>query len=195
MDPTLQLWQVIGTWLTGVGTVGAVITSLWFSWHQNRVKLRVVVGHRVLATPGSSDWPEYCTIRVTNIGIRPAKIVNVSWHVGRRWTLRGRRNKRNFIQTFGHAMSANVPTILQEGEEAAFMVPLYSDSGDGWLEGFARDTIADDPPKILKSLRATVHTSVGQRFTTKPERNLLAKIRESYETQTHERTAEGGRAT
>lgn len=84
MDLTsLQLWGVIGTWVAGIGTVAAVITSLWFAMHLNSIKLEGSASHRIAVTPGSKETPDYCFIHVVNIGLRPAKITNVSWHVGR----------------------------------------------------------------------------------------------------------------
>jgi len=176
MDPvTLQLWSVIGTWVASIGTVSAVITSLWMAYHQGRVKLDVVAGCRQLITQGSSDIPDYCMIKVVNIGNRPAKIVSVSWEAGRL------NNKKHLIQMFGLRGFDDVPKMLQEGEEATFMIPFHL-NGDkkDWLISFPQ-YLAEDDPKIISSLKVVVHTSVGQSFKVKAEQGLIDKLKESLE--------------
>jgi hypothetical protein len=160
MDPSnLQFWGVIGTWVASIGTVGAVITSLWFAIHQNTIKLKVSAGLRNLATQGQSDQPEYCCIQVVNVGLRSAKITNVSWRV-RRW-----RTKRQIIQMFGFQQFDDIPKTLAEGEEATFMIPVVSSGDDSnWKVYFAKKVVGDDDPRLLKSLTVDIHTSVGQSF-------------------------------
>lgn len=82
-ETNLQLWNVIGTWVASIGTVSAVITSLWFSRQQNRIRLKISAGARMVFTPGSEHQPMYCIINVVNIGDRPAKITGISWQFGR----------------------------------------------------------------------------------------------------------------
>ncbi|HDZ45608.1 hypothetical protein LCGC14_0097230 [marine sediment metagenome] len=172
---TLQLWSVIGTWVAGIGTVGAVVTSLWFALHQNTIKLKVSAGHRILVTPGSKETPDYCSIQVVNVGLRPAKITHVGWEVGR-W-----RNKKYMLQTFGYPGFDDVPKTLYEGEEASFMIPfLYSGGGEDWVVRFPKYIVGDGSPRLIKTLKVSVHTSVGQSFKRKVERNLIDKIEESY---------------
>lgn len=176
MDPvTLQLWSVIGTWVASIGTVGAVITSLWFALHQNTIKLKISAGHRILVTPGTKETPDYCSISVVNVGLRPAKVTHVSWECGR-W-----RNKKYMLQTFGYPGFDDVPKTLHEGEEASFMIPfLRSGGGEDWVVRFPEYLVGDGSPRLIKTLKLTVHTSVGQRFKQKVEKNLVAKLLESY---------------
>lgn len=173
---TLQLWSVIGTWVAGIGTVGAVITSLWFALHQNTIKLKVSAGHRLLITPGSRETPDYCSIRVVNVGLRPAKVTHVGWEVGR-W-----RKKKHMLQTFGYPGFDDVPKTLHEGEEANFMIPFLRSGGDqDWIVSFPKYLVGEDSPKLIKTLKVAVYTSVGQGFKRKVEHNLIEKIEESYE--------------
>jgi len=170
---TLQLWSVIGTWVASIGTVSAVITSLWLSYHQGRIKLKVVAGCRQVVTPGSSHIPDYCMIKVANTGTRPAKIVNVGWEAGRF------RNKRHMVQMFGIPGFDDVPKMLPEGEEATFMVPFHLNGDDeDWIVRFPQ-YLSEGDSDILKTLKVTVHTSVGQSFKVRVEKNLIEKLEAS----------------
>ena len=171
---TLQLWNVIGTWVASIGTVSAVITSLWLAYNQNRVKLKVITGHRQLVTQGSRNIPDYCVIRVVNTGSRPAKITNIGWTIGRF------RKRKHLIQTFGFPESDNVPKMLHEGEEATFMVPFVSPDNQGWLTKFAND-FGKDKPSALKTLKSVVHTSVGTTFKVRVEKGLIEKLHSAIE--------------
>lgn len=181
---TLQLWSVIGTWVAGIGTVGAVITSLWLARHQNTIKLKVSAGYRLLITPGTQETRDYCSIRVVNVSLRPAKVTHVAWqithvHVG--WQVGKWRKKQYILQTFGSPGFDDVPKTLHEGEEANFMIPFVSSGGgEDWIASFPKDLVGEDSPKLIKTLKVTVHTSVGQSFKRKVEGNLIKKLEESY---------------
>ena len=183
MDPiTLQLWSVIGTWLAGVGTLGAVITSLWFAFNQNRIKLKVTAGHRIFITSASTEKPDYCFIKVVNVGLRPAKISNVSWQVGKG------KKKKQVLQTFGFPGFDDIPKTIQQGEEAVFMIPfLYTSADKDWIVHFPKYIVGDDSPKLIKSLKVCVYTSVGQSFKTKAEPGLIEKIEKSFEANKNKR--------
>jgi len=176
MDPiNLQFWGVVGTWVASIGTVGAVITALWFSIHQNTVKLSVFVGIRTLATPGQTDLPDYCSIQIVNIGLRPAKITVVTWSV-RRW-----RTRKQIIQPFFSPQFDALPKTLAEGEQAMFMIPL-SDIGNDkdWIVRFSKILVGDDDLRLIKSLKVGIHTSVGQNFYSKAEKGFIEAIVEAY---------------
>lgn len=176
MDPIkLQLWSVIGTWVAGAGTIGAVITSLWLAFHQNKIKLKVSAGHRILIRPHSEGTPDFCSIQVVNVGLRPAIVTHVGWQV-RRWC-----KKKQMLQTFGYPEFDDVPKTLYEGEEANFLIPFVRSGGDeDWIVRFPQYMVGQDSWKLIKTLKVTVHTSVGQRFKVKVERNLIQKLEESY---------------
>jgi hypothetical protein len=41
-------WEVLGTWASAVGTIGAVIVSLWLAGRQNRPRLLTLADKRIL---------------------------------------------------------------------------------------------------------------------------------------------------
>lgn len=173
---TLQLWSVIGTWVAGLGTVSAVIISLWLALHHNKIKLKVTAGHRLVITPGEEDAPEFCSIHVVNVGVKPAKIISVSWRVGRG------KNKRHMIQSFNIQPYETVPKLLTEGEDVSFMVPFNYDGSDrDWIVRFPKYLVDNGAPNIIKTLKVGVHTSVGDSFYSAVENNLTEKLLEAYE--------------
>ena len=169
MDHTLQIWNVIGTWVASIGTVGAVITSLWLATNANKVKLKVFAGHRILISELEQTNEDYCCIQVVNTGARPVKITNIGWQAGRF------KNKQFMVQIFGTPNSDNVPKMLTEGEEATFMVPLALRGNDeDWLVSMSK-TLTEKGNNI-KTLKVSVSTSVGQQFIVPVEDTLKDKL-------------------
>lgn len=171
---TLQLWNVIGTWVASIGTVSAVITSLWLAYHQGKLKLNVFAGHRLLITQGLDEKPEYCLVKVVNTSSKPAKIVSIGWEAGRF------KDKVHMLQVFGIPESDNVPKMLQEGEEASFFIPFNLQGNDeDWIVRFPK-YLNEGGKNRIPSLKVTIHTSVGQTFKKKVEKNLIEKLEESF---------------
>lgn len=178
MDPIkLQLWNVIGTWIASIGTVSAVIVSLWLSYTKGKLNLQVQAGHRLVVTPGIENMPEYCSIRVVNAGDKPANITHVGWETG--WF----KNKGYFHQMFGTPGFDEVPKLIYEGQVANFMVPLRLDNDEeDWIVKFPK-SLAGEKGNIrrIKGVRLVVTTSVGQIFKVRPEKGLIEKLVDSYE--------------
>ncbi|MDW6002835.1 hypothetical protein [Vibrio mangrovi] len=175
MDNTLQIWNVVGTWVASIGTVSAVITSLWLASNANKVKLIVFAGHRILISRLEKTNDDYCCIQVVNTGARPVKITNIGWQAGRF------KNKQHMIQIFGTPNSDNVPKMLTEGEEAIFMVPFNLRGNDeDWLVSMAK-TLTEKSNNI-NSLKVCVSTSVGQQFIVPVENSLKEKLLEQTKT-------------
>ncbi len=66
-----------------MGTISAVVVSLYLARHDNNVKLEVSAGHRLRVTPGDKKpYPEYLVIKIVNIGHREAQVTNIGWKVG-----------------------------------------------------------------------------------------------------------------
>ncbi len=174
---TVQIWGVIGTWVASIGTISAVILSLYFAYNRGKIKLKVTAGHRLVITPGLNSRPEYCSIKVVNAGDRPAKITSVGWETGRF------KNKKHFVQLFGTPGFDDIPKVLYEGEEANFMVPLrFKGNDEDWIIRFPKELAGDKGNlSYIKRLKVVVGTSVGQMFRTRVEANLVEKLLESYE--------------
>ena len=81
--------------------------------------MKIVAGHRVLISPLEKNNNSYCYINVVNTGFKPVKITNIGWQAGRF------KNKQHMVQIFGLPNSDNVPKMLNEGEEATFLIPFH----------------------------------------------------------------------
>jgi hypothetical protein len=176
----LQLWEVIGVWVSGIGTVGAVIVALWLARNQGRVRLSVTAGHRLLVARGEKHTPDYCSIRVVNTGLRPARITSIGWEIGRG------RNKGYLYQIFGFPGFDDVPKDLQEGQDANFMVPFraYGNEKD-WIRTFPQEVIGDrNPERAVRQVKVVVNTSTGQAFKARIERGLQERLLKAYKENT-----------
>jgi hypothetical protein len=165
MENTLQLWSVIGTWIASIGTVSAVITSLWLANSVNKIKLKVSAGHRILISPLEKNNNSYCYINVVNTGSKPLKIINIGWQAGRF------KNKQQMVQIFGLPNSDDVPKMLTEGEEATFLVPFHLHNNEkDWLNSMAN--MLTEKTNNINSLKVCVLTSVGQQFIVAADKIL-----------------------
>lgn len=175
MENSLELWGVIGTWVASIGTLSAVVTSLWLAYNQNRVKLKVFAGHRILISQIEKDHNDHCFINVVNTGYRPVKITNIGWEAGRF------RSKQHMVQIFGTPASDNVPKMLTEGEEATFLVPFHlRGTEEDWLPYMSK--ALTEKNNNINSLKVVVSTSVGQQFKVDVEDNLKQKLNKQSKT-------------
>jgi hypothetical protein len=169
---TLEQLDVLGTWIAGLGTLSAVIVSLYLARSQQKIKLRVTVGERLIVTAGEDHTPEVASILVTNCSPRPAKVTHIAWRIG--W-----RKKRYFIQLFNLREYETLPKMLSEGEEANFIIPYkFSERDEDWDVSMTKSLFDDVrfPRLYAKSLRCCVSTSVGQNFVVKVEKGLRERL-------------------
>ena len=81
-----ETWRFINTfapWFSAIGTIAAVIVSLYLARARRPIKLEVRSGHRILVGDSSElKYPEYIFIGAINVGHRVAYITNVGWKTG-----------------------------------------------------------------------------------------------------------------
>lgn len=137
---SLQILNTIGTWLAGIGALSAVIVSLYLARRDSKVRLRVCAGHRVLVTPGQKGTPEYCSMRVTNVGFRPATITGIGWKVG------FFRKKYGIQTVYGHPASSKLPVKLDYSDEASYLIGFLGDGTyPNWIEEFPKNFLVNHP--------------------------------------------------
>jgi len=171
LDQQIQIWSVVGTWLAGAATLGAVIVSLHLARRAERIRVRANVGIRLVFAGDGTPAEESVGFTIVNLGDRTVTVNSVGWSVGRR------RRARFCIQPLKGQYTSHCPRQLMHGEQATFMVSFleYPD----WPKEFANGFIQDLSPKNLRTLRAIFHTSVGEQIQVAPEENLLHRLRES----------------
>lgn len=172
-ESTYKLLNVAGSWLAGVGSLLAVITSLWLARRSGILRLGVKASHVQVVTPGMSEAPDYVQVRVVNKGLRPAKVTSVGWQIGL-------FKKVHLIQMFGDVNSDSLPKMLNEGEEACLLVKLRDKSDDeDWGVRFARKVLLPHYKLNLKNMKVVVYTSVGQVFRNKIDKSLKKTLLEA----------------
>ena len=168
-DQRVQLWLVVGTWVAGLATLLAVITSLWLARRGERVRLKIWVGIRDLVGDDGSRWGECVCFDVTNVGDRPVTINLIGWVVGK-------GKKRKFCaQTLSGPFTKQYPYELTHGQNATFAVWLSETPN--WASDLSTRFIEDPSGKSLETLRAQIYTSMGRTFEVKPESGLVDRLR------------------
>ena len=152
-----------------LGTVTAVIISLYLARRDKSVRLEVSAGHRLILTQGvKKPRPEYLLIKVVNIGQRGAS---------NEYRLEGRLVSSNAVQTtIMDGMSSTISVRLKDGQEANFFIPLNEQTN--WLQTFARDFLQSSPVIRSRFVKVWVSTSIGKTFEQNIEtglRNLLVQ--------------------
>lgn len=162
-DQWLQVWNVVGTWLAGVATFGAVVVSLWLARQQGRVRLSVHAAVMFRFTRDGTPPVECIGYRVTNLGDRAVNINAIGWAVGKR------KAKRFAVLETDDRLAAALPKRLEHGEAATFMVELDS----GMLPHMREHFVKDAP---VASLVSWASTASGVTVEAKPSRELLARL-------------------
>ena len=157
--------------MSAVGTIAAVIATIYFAWRGQRIRLKISAGHRLIVGQGTpKPFPEYLCIRVVNIGYRDTNIKSIGWEVGL-------FNKRYAVQNIvQNQYSSKLPVLLREGEEANYFIPI--DKEANWLEKFCQDMLMPHPRIHVNFIKIWVTTSVGKTFESKIESNLKKKLKE-----------------
>jgi len=169
----IETWKFINTfapWLSALGTLLAVIISLYLALAEKPIKLKVRVGHRIMIEQGGEGKPpDFLYISAINIGHRITAINNISWKIGF-W------KKQYAVQLIDDNLlySSNIPVKINDGEEAKWFIPL--DIKDNWIERFSRDFLMPHPRWNLLWLKLQIHTSVGKTFETRIEKGLQNKL-------------------
>ncbi len=170
-DQTIQIWVAIGTWFAGLATLAAVIVSLWLSRRSEKVRLDVQAGLRVVVIGDGSPFQENASIIVTNLGDRAVTVNSIGWAIGKG------KARRHCLQPVYGPHTSQWPIELAHGKSATFMVSFVL--MPTWPADFAQGFVQDCSERSLKTLRALVHTSVGQTVEVTPETPLLDLLKAS----------------
>jgi hypothetical protein len=171
LDQHIQLWNAIGTWVAGAATLAAVIVSLRLALRAERIRVRTTVGVRLVFAGDGTPAEEHVGFTIVNLGDRPVTVNSVGWRVGRG------KSARHSIQPLYGQYTPQYPKQLAHGEQATFMVSFLA--LPSWPKEFATGFVQDLSQKNLRTLRALIHTSVGETIEVKPEENLLRRLREA----------------
>lgn len=118
--------------------------------------------------------------RIVNTGERPIRVTGIGWRIGiRRW-------QRNALQMHDATQSSPLPIELSHGQEASWSIPLQYRERK-WLSSFAEKMLSPRCRFTCFTIRAQFYTSVGTTFSVKPERGLLALLRDACQNAANDR--------
>lgn len=169
LDQQVNIWNAVGTWVAGIATFSAVLVSLYLAQRSERIRIKITAGIREIYAGDGTPSEEHVQISVVNHGDRVVVINSVGWKIGTR------KNARFCIQPVSGNWTQDYPKQLAHGEQATFLVSFRATPN--WLSDFAKGFVHDVSHKNLNTLRALVHTSLGQTIEATPESGLLEKIR------------------
>jgi hypothetical protein len=175
LDQQINVWNAVGTWLAGIATFAAVVVSLYLARKSERLRVKATAGLRQVFAGDGTPAEEHVQISVVNHGDRTVIVNSVGWKIG------VSKNARYCIQPVSGNWTQDYPKQLAHGETGSFLVSCQATPG--WPAQFAKGFIRDVSPKNLKTLRALVHTSLGETVEVVPEGALLQKLREAADSQ------------
>lgn len=172
---TLRLLEVAGAWLSGIGTLLAVVVALHLARVQKAVRLKVSAGIRLVITPSRGRDAEVLDISVTNIGDRAVVITNVLW----RWGI----VKRHYaVQVTGSAMdSLKIHQRLEPGHRGSFYIVLDPNERENWVLRFAKEMPRHFRGAWLRRLQIGIATAVGTTKWVSVEDSLRKELIKSAE--------------
>jgi len=160
-----QTWEFINTfsgWLSALGTLLAVVISLYLARRDRMIRLHVSVGLRQLVVPGQGSFTDLVTINIVNRGYRAVTVTGIEWHIGF-------FRRVNFVQVPpSNSISAKLPIKLSDGDEAAlrFSLPEFSRGVESIVKALVNRRMRS---VAIRSIRAGVSTSSGNAFLTRLE--------------------------
>jgi len=169
-------WQFINTfapWLSAVGTLAAVIVSLYLARKRDTPKARLLVYDIMVVTAGDTrPPPHYVQFRVVNEGDRRVRITQIGWRYGL-------FKKHHCVQLYEDSLSSKLPIELEHGQEAQWLIPMKMPDRE-WADYFANGFLSHAPwPVWHWTLRGRAFSSLGNVFETRPATGLLATLRKA----------------
>lgn len=170
LDQKIQIWVAVGTWISSLATVAAVITALRLALRAEKIRLDVEAALMDVILGDGSGFQEHLSINVTNLGERPVTVSTVGWAVGKG------KERRFAMQPVNSPHSSQYPIELAHGKIARFMVSF--DLVPGWKREFATGFVRDLSDRSLRTLVALVQPSVGKAVEVRPRQDLLDALKE-----------------
>jgi len=157
-------------WVSGIGSLSAVVTALYLSHSSQKIRLSGTCGHRLLV--GGGDPPLHLfAISATNIGTRSTVITSIGLQTG------FFRKKFATLVINQDTWSAGIPKSLSDGETAHWSLPLYTDRP--WLERLFSDFVLTRSD--IASFRVKLYPSNGKPVTLNPGRAFRQMMREAMD--------------
>jgi hypothetical protein len=172
-EATYRLLEVIGTWLSGIGSLFAVAVALYLARVRSAVKLKITAGHRLIITPGTKAYSEVINIRVVNLGERAVLITGIE-------LVTGILKRKYFAQMTSSPMNnLRIPGTLEPGHQGSFYIELDLKDQSNWIRRIAKEM----PPKFrslwVRRMKVGISTAVGRTVWKRIEKGLQEKLLEA----------------
>ncbi|EJG1207163.1 hypothetical protein CVA86_RS21880 [Vibrio parahaemolyticus] len=164
----IQFWSMVGTWVAGIGTVLAVILSLYLAISERRVSLFITSG-----VYDFDDGSEKMVIKIVNNGSRPVTISNpacIALQAG--WF----KNKKclgvgtNYIS---FPSDDKFPYQLNSGDGFDFGINLNNQDGN-WLVNLKSSFLQN---RSLSSLRVVVFPNGSKPIKAKLGKSIMRLLK------------------
>lgn len=165
----LKFINTFAPWFSAIGSISAVITSLYFSYTNRKISLEVSASVFQFAENDSSE--DYVFIQITNTGYRTVMLRNFSWEIG--------LFKKKIIgigfNNIDGSKSTPFPCKLEEGQMAQIAIKIHRDTGN-YLEEFYNDFLKKYPKFIIKTLSIVVYPTIGKEFKSRVHKTLIDEL-------------------
>jgi hypothetical protein len=177
--PTPNEWQlltVLGEWLSGAGTIAAVVVSLRLARRDApHVKFRCRVAFLAQMGDIPGYRPSYVVMEAINTSNRPVVVGGFGW----RWGIRRRQYAYQMHPV--NELSTKLPATLQPGGTASFLIPkkMFVGASDPIRQQLTGSRISRRLK--LRAIRAGAHLSTGEQFWRRPDGTVLNLLAQSPE--------------
>lgn len=152
-------WSMIGTWLAGFATVGAVASSLYIANMRPKPRIK---GNITLSAIKKFEWKKGVGINIANVGHMPVSITSLVWHFD---------GETTFMHDFAPE-GQNLPIKLEHGETGFFFIE--NDQHSPWARD-VKNFILENHGKIER-LRIAVNFGTMDRVFIKPAEAVIKMI-------------------
>lgn len=162
-------WNIINglaNWFSAIGTISAVIVSLWLASSAGKRKGNLSVDMGLIVRPGYRNGPTIISFTLVNSGDRPFRVSAIGWFTGKG------KNRKNFFQLHDTPISSELPAIIQPGDSASWRF----DVTDGAWYARWREALGQSWRKDVKGMHAIVTTATGETFICKMDKGMKDQI-------------------
>lgn len=161
-------WGSVADWVSGLGSLAAVVTALWLARSSQKIRLDASAGLRLILEKGRPDI-EVLAFKATNLSVRTTTITTVIMCIGK-----GKKAKNAIVNIFPSDMADRLPITLADGETARWHVPIGPEND--WLVRLTSRFVGG--PADVNALRFGFSTSNGGEIYAPLEGSLKARLLE-----------------
>jgi hypothetical protein len=160
-------WGSIADWVSGIGSLSAVMVALYLSKANMRVRLHGICGHRIIFEHGKDLQQDLISIVITNIGSRSTVISNIGLRFGLF------QKKYGIIKILEGEFTQPIPKILVDGEQGHWGFEL--DDQRSWITNLFNNQFITSWLDV-QTMYIEIHTTNGGSFRFRPEPPLRKMI-------------------